>query len=166
MHSAAAAARALDNLRRLVRALRISSHAIERRAAVTGAQLFVLRELAAEPAVSIRRLADRTLTDPSSVSVVVARLAERGLVARRRDPDDGRRVVLSLTRRGRGLLARAPEPVQVRLVAAIRALPPARLRPFDQVLTSLVRAIDADGGAPPMFFDDEPRRRRSRRAGQ
>jgi DNA-binding MarR family transcriptional regulator len=159
MQSAAAAARALDNLRRLVRALRVSSHAIERRAAITGAQLFVLRELAAEPDISIRRLADRTLTDPSSVSVVVARLVERGLVGRRRDPADGRRVVLSLSRRGHILLARAPEPVQVRLVAALRALPPARLRPFDQVLASLVRAIDGQPGAPPMFFDDEPRRR-------
>lgn len=162
MHSAAAAARALDNLRRLVRALRVSSHAIERKAAVTGAQLFVLRELAAGPEVSIRRLAARTLTDPSSVSVVVARLVERGLVARRRDPADGRRVVLSLTRRGRALLARAPEPVQVRLVAAIRALPASRLRPFDQVLAQLVSAVDAGGGAPPMFFDDEPRRRGAR----
>lgn len=159
MHSDAAAGRVLDNLRRLVRALRVSSHAIERRAAVTGAQLFVLRELAAEPDVSIRRLAARTLTDPSSVSVVVARLVERGLVARRGDPDDRRRVLLSLTRRGRTLLARAPEPVQVRLVAALRALPPARLRPFDQVLAGLVRAVDAGGGAPPMFFDDEPRGR-------
>jgi len=162
MQSAAAAARALDNLRRLVRALRVSSHAIERRATVTGAQLFVLRELAAEPDISIRRLATRTLTDPSSVSVVVARLVERGLVARRRDPADGRRVVLSLTRRGRALLARAPEPVQVRLVAAIRALPADRLRPFDQVLAQLVRAIGAEQGAPPMFFNDEPRRRTTR----
>ncbi len=162
MHSDAAAGRALDNLRRLVRALRVSSHAIERRASISGAQLFVLRELAAEPDVSIRRLAARTLTDPSSVSVVVARLVERGLVARRSDPDDRRRVLLSLTRRGRTLLARSPEPVQVRLVAALRALPPARLRPFDQVLAGLVRAIDAGGGAPPMFFDDEPRARRRR----
>lgn len=163
MHSDVAAGRALDDLRRLVRALRVSSHAIERRAAVTGAQLFVLRELASEPDVSIRRLAARTLTDPSSVSVVVARLAARGLVARRRDPDDRRRVVLSLTRRGRALLARSPEPVQVRLVAALRALPPARLRPFARVLAGLVRAIDGEAGAAPMFFDDEPRAgRRSR----
>jgi DNA-binding MarR family transcriptional regulator len=164
MQSAAAAARALDNLRRLVRALRVSSHAIERRATISGAQLFVLRALAADPDISIRRLAALTLTDPSSVSVVVARLVERGLVARRRDPADGRRVVLSLTRRGRALLARAPEPVQVRLVEAMRALPPARLRPFDQVLAQLVRAIGAEQGAPPMFFDDEPRRSGARRA--
>ena len=162
MHSHAAAGRALDNLRRLVRALRVSSHAIERQAAVTGAQLFVLRELDAEPDISIRQLAARTLTDPSSVSVVAARLVDRGLVARRRDPSDRRRVVLSLTRRGRSLLARAPEPVQVRLVAALRALPPAQLGPFERVLAGLVRAIDAGGGAPPMFFDEEPRARRQR----
>lgn len=165
MDSDRSAVRALDNLRRIVRALRVSAHVIERRTAVSGAQLFVLRQLADGPGASIRQLAGRTLTDPSSVSVVVARLVERGLVARRRDPADRRRVLLSLTRHGRAVLTNAPEPVQVRLVAALRRLPPARLRQLDASLAILVRAMDAGAGAPPMFFDDDHPRARKRRAG-
>src|SRR5262245_16678972 len=84
------AAHVLDSLRHIVRALRTSSHEVKRELGITGAQLFVLRELAAEPGISIRRLSERTLTDPSSVSVVAARLVERRFVARRRDRADAR----------------------------------------------------------------------------
>lgn len=155
----AAAAQVLDSLRRIVRVLRASTHAVERDLGITGAQLFVLRELAAEPGVSIRRLSERTLTDPSSVSVVAARLVDLGLVARRLDPADARRSALSLTSRGKALLARAPEPFQVRLARALRDLPRARLRRLNEDLAAVVREAGVDSGAPPMFFDEEPQRR-------
>ena len=153
------AAQVLDSLRRIVRALRIASHSVERELGITGAQLFVLRELAAEPRCSIRRLSTLTLTDPSSVSVVVSRLVKRGLIARRRDSTDARRTALSLTARGERLLSRASEPFQVHLVRALRTLPRARLRRLATDLTTVVREVGADEGAAPMFFDDEPRRR-------
>ncbi|HEY4157694.1 MAG TPA: MarR family winged helix-turn-helix transcriptional regulator [Polyangiaceae bacterium] len=158
-------ARILDNLRRIVRALRTSARDVERQLGIGGAQLFVLSELAAEPGISIRRLSERTLTDPSSASVVAARLVARRLVARRRDRQDARRSVLSLTPRGRALLARAPEPFQVRLVSALRGLPGARLRRLDLALTELVRVAGADRGAAPMFFSEESKepKRRTRR---
>ncbi|MHB1225004.1 MAG: hypothetical protein ACYC2G_13330, partial [Gemmatimonadaceae bacterium] len=43
--SAAEAAAAMDALRQLVRALRLSDTAVQRRAGITGAQLFVLHQL-------------------------------------------------------------------------------------------------------------------------
>jgi DNA-binding MarR family transcriptional regulator len=145
----------LDHLRRIVRALRVGAGG----PGMSSAQLFVLAALAAEPGASLRRLAARTLTDASSVSVVVARLVADGLVARRRDPADARRAVLSLTRRGAARLARAPEPVQTRLVAALRAQPAARLRAVDAALGAVVTSLGAGGGAAAMFFEEAPRRR-------
>lgn len=41
---------------------------------------------------------------PQSMGVTVAALLERGLVARERDPEDGRRIMLSVTAAGRDLL--------------------------------------------------------------
>ncbi len=38
---------------------------------------------------------------PQSMGVTVATLLERGLIARSRDPEDGRRIVLSITEEGR-----------------------------------------------------------------
>lgn len=153
------AARVLDSLRRLVRAIRVSAHSVEHELQIGGAQLFVLRELAAEPGCSIRRLSARTLTDPSSVSVVVARLVKRGLISCRQDSTDARRTELSLTARGEWLLARAGEPFQVRLVRTLQALPRARLRRLAADLATVVREVGAHEGAALMFFDDEPKRR-------
>ena len=128
---------ALQGLRRLVQGIRTTSYTVERKFGITGAQLFVLRELALEPGASIRRLADRTLTDPSSVSVVVGRLVARGLVARTRDTTDGRKSSLLVSKQGATLLARAPEPYQNRLVAVLHELPKARLRVLGDALRQL-----------------------------
>lgn len=151
-------AQVLDGLRRVVRALRTTSHAID---GVGGAQLFVLREVASEPGLSLKRLAERTLTDPSSVSVVVGKLVGRGLLARGKAPDDARRHVLTLTKTGTAVLARAPEPVQTRLVSAMAAMPGAEVWTLARSLSRLVRAAGLESGDAPMFFEDPgPARRR------
>src|SRR5579863_2031246 len=103
---------AVEALRKLVRLLRESAQVVEKRAGVTGAQLFVLRVLADHPGLSINELARRTMTHQSSVSVVVSRLVARGLVARVPAPDDRRRLIVSLTPRGRLVHRDAPAVAQ------------------------------------------------------
>lgn len=144
---------ALQGLRRLVQGIRTTSYTVERKFGITGAQLFVLRELALEPGASIRRLADRTLTDPSSVSVVVGRLVARGLVARTRDTTDGRKSSLLVSKKGATLLARAPEPYQNRIVAVLRELPKARLRMLGDALGQLADALELEHAEAPLFFE-------------
>lgn len=146
----------LRSLRQLVHGLRATSYAVEHNLGLTGAQLFVLRELAAEPDVSIRRLSERTMTDPSSVSVVVARLVQRRLVNRRRDPKDGRRSVLSVSKRGWAILERSPEPYQAKLFAALQALPRPRLRQLHVGLSALLGASGRTRSKAPLFFEDGP----------
>lgn len=152
---------ALQDLRRLVQGIRTTSYAVERSFGITGAQLFVLRELALEPGASIRRLADRTLTDPSSVSVVVGRLVARGLVARTRDATDGRKSALVVSKKGATLLARAPEPFQNRLVAVLSGLPKARLRVLGDALRQLADALQLEHTEAPLFFEATARSRKA-----
>jgi DNA-binding MarR family transcriptional regulator len=149
----------LRNLRMVVHGLRVTSHAVENQLGLTGAQLFVLRELDAEPHASIRRLSERTLTDPSSASVVVARLVKRGLVNRRSDPADGRRSVLSVSNRGRKILERSPEPYQAKLFAALQALPRQRLRQLHLGLSALLDGSKQGDRTAPFFFEDLPKSR-------
>jgi DNA-binding MarR family transcriptional regulator len=152
----------LDGIRRLVQFLRLSGRAAER-AGVSAAQLFVLQKLAEAPALSVNELAARTLTHQSSVSVVVQRLEERGLVARKRAGSDGRRVEVSLTRRGRQSLQRTPDASQSRLIAALGKLPLRERRSLAGALRGLLRVLDISGAAPPpMFFEEPPARRRAR----
>src|SRR5207245_392 len=114
----------MDALRRVVRARRVSTRAAERRFGISGAQLFVLEKLVEAPARSVDHLAARTLTDQSSVSMVLTRLEKRRLVVRRVSEEDARRVEIALTPAGRALARRAPEPAQERLVAGLRRLRP------------------------------------------
>lgn len=153
------AAAVVDSLRRVVHGLRVSAHVAENRLGVSGAQLFVLAELAAEPGCSIRRLSERTLTDPSSVSVVVSRLVKGGLVSRRTDPKDARASILTVTPRGRSVLRRAPEPYQARLIAGLRSISPQKLRQVRVALAELVQALGVARGAAPLFFEERPERR-------
>jgi DNA-binding MarR family transcriptional regulator/cytochrome c2 len=119
---------AMDALRRIVRALRLSAVEVERQAGISVAQLFVLQQLAHDAPRSINELAAATATDPSTVSGVVRRLLDAGLVSRKVASEDARRAEVSLTSKGAGLLARAPAVPQAKILRALSALPLERRR--------------------------------------
>jgi DNA-binding MarR family transcriptional regulator len=151
----------LNGLRRITQALRLSSSVVQDTLGITGAQLFVLHQLAACPGASLRELAVRTATDQSSVSVVVSRLVDAGHVARRISPSDARRTELTLTESGRWMLERAPELAQTRLVAALRAMPASQLRIAAGVLDRAARAIHPASEPAEMFFEPVSGKRRA-----
>ena len=146
-----------QGLRYLVHSLRVTAHSVERELGLTGAQLFVLGEIAAEPNLSVRRVSERTLTDPSSASVVVARLLKKALVKRRQDPTDRRKSLLAVTRKGQDVLARAPEPYQAKLVAALAAMPARRLHQLHLGLSALLETPATVDGSVPFFFEGAPK---------
>ena len=154
------ARRALDALRRLVGALRSSSRTAVRDAGVTGAQLFVLQQLADRPRQSISELADATRTRQNSVSDVIARLVKLGLVTRDVAADDARRAVVSLTRAGQAALRVSPPTAQSTLLAAFQALSQARRRTLAVALESWVEEAGLAKTPPTMFFE-KPRRSRA-----
>jgi DNA-binding MarR family transcriptional regulator len=145
----------MDSLRRIVRSFRISARAVESRLGISAAQLFVLHQLAEADAASIEELSARTLTHQSSVSVVVTRLAARGLVTRRTARDDARRSEIALTAAGRAMLRNAPEILQERLLRALARLRPRELRALVEQLGLLVAALELDADVAGMFFEDE-----------
>ena len=134
----------LDALRSIVRELRLASREAEQRVGVHGAQLHALRQLSDSPTMSLTELADRTHTDISSVSVVVSRLVEQGLVARKSADDDRRRLALALTARGRSLLRRAPETGSSRLLRAAAHLSDRAVHALANGLGKLVAGLDRD----------------------
>jgi MarR family transcriptional regulator, lower aerobic nicotinate degradation pathway regulator len=151
---------ALDALRRIVQGIRLSDTRAERHTGLSGAQLFVLQQLADQPAQSLNELALRTRTHQSSVSTVVTRLVGRGLVSRRRADDDGRRLVLELSPAGRDLRTGAPETAQTRLIGALERLPRPALAALTAHLEALVTALGMEAEPAPLFFEspEEPGR--------
>jgi DNA-binding MarR family transcriptional regulator len=152
--------RILDSIRRLVRMLRVSDRQAQAELGVSGAQLFVLSELGKTPALSLNDLAARTLTDQSSVSVVVTRLVEAGLVTRDRDARDARRLVLNLTRSGRALLQHAPPVAQERLLGVFDRLADGERKRFADTFEEIVDSAGGDDGPAPMFFEEDAAARR------
>jgi len=159
--------RVLDSIRRIVRLLREGTRASEDAVGLSAAQLFVLQKLDPAVPLSLNELAARTLTHQSSVSVVVSRLVERGLVLRRPAADDARRLELLPTKRGLALRDRAPAPSQERVIAAVATLSPKQQRELADHLERLVEALGVGARAAPMLFVDEPaaRPRRAKKRG-
>lgn len=147
------AARAMDALRRLVRALHVSTHSLEREFGLSAAQLFVLRQLAVTPRASLSDVASRARTSQSSASEVVAVLVRRSLVARSRASDDRRRAELTLTAKGRAILARAPVTVQEELIAGFERLDAHEQRALVDGVEAWLAAAGLEGVPSTMFFE-------------
>jgi DNA-binding MarR family transcriptional regulator len=145
--------RALDALRRLVRALSASAHGTGR--GVTGAQLFVLRQIGATPGISVDALARRTFARQSTVSEVVARLTAAGFVTRARSAADARRVELALSAAGRRIVRRndAGPTAQERLAAALERLGPRQRRALADSLEAWLVEAQLTGTPATMFFE-------------
>ena len=148
-------------LRRIVRYLRLADREVENACGLSVASLFVLNQLADSPALSIAEIAERSLTDPSSVSTVVARLVERTLVVRTPSRSDRRRVELTLTARGRKLVLTAPRVPQLVMLEALRAMSAKKRAEIARALESLASAIGANAVEPRMLFEDDHHARRA-----
>jgi MarR family transcriptional regulator, lower aerobic nicotinate degradation pathway regulator len=160
----------LDGLRRITSQLRRADRQAEQRLGISGAQLFTLEQLGRSPAQSINQLAELTRTHQSSVSVVVRRLVERGLAARRQADDDARRVELRITAAGQALLRRSPATPQARLIQALERMPSTARSRLGELLEHMVEEMGASREPAAMFFEEgqrtgggKPRRRRARR---
>jgi DNA-binding MarR family transcriptional regulator len=153
---------AIDALRRIVQILRASAGAAQHDFGLTGAQLFVLEELGATPGMSVGELAARTFTHQSSVSLVVQRLVQRGLVVKAGAREDRRRVELRVTNAGRAIIRRAPHVAQRRLLEGIADLRTPDRRVLAHALRAVATHMGRDHGAAPMLFEGRRRRARGR----
>src|SRR5262245_45120580 len=109
----------LDALRRIIQALRGEHGSPHADRGLTTAQRFALQQIAEHPHSSVNQIAALTFTHQSSVSVVIGRLVERGLVAKVTAASDRRSQVMEVTATGRQLLRRDVPLIQERLIAGI-----------------------------------------------
>lgn len=147
--------RIADSVRRIVRALRLASRRAEARFGLTSAQLFVLQALKDGSSLTVNELAERTYTHQSSVSTVLTKLAERGLLSRTRSRSDARRKEVRIAAPGRRLLERHIELGQSRLFAGVAKLPRRERRTLAVLLEKLVRESGFAGLPAKMFFEEE-----------
>jgi DNA-binding MarR family transcriptional regulator len=147
--------RVMEGLRRVVRALSTSLRGSPRADGITGAQLFVLRQIAVAPGLSMNELAARTLARQSTVSEVVSKLTHRGLIARGMHATDARQAVLTLTVSGQHAIAGLDATTQERLADGLALLPSAQRTTLADGLEAWLAAAGLADHPAPMFFEGD-----------
>jgi DNA-binding MarR family transcriptional regulator len=131
--------------------LQVRSKRMERDIGLTGPQRLVVRLVARFPTISAGELASLLHVHKSTLTGVLQRLEERGLLLRKADAQDGRRVRLSLSARG----LKASRPTAGTVEASVRAVigraDASDLEGARRVLADLADAlmgVSGDGGEP------------------
>jgi DNA-binding MarR family transcriptional regulator len=110
---------------------------------LTATQLSALTSLQLAGALSPRELADVERVQPPTMTKIVAKLEERGLVGRTPHPTDGRQVILAATEAGREVLGRSDRVRDQWLAKRLAELSPEEretLRRAAEILQKVARA--------------------------
>ncbi|MEN3793022.1 MarR family transcriptional regulator [Fulvimarina sp. MAC3] len=106
---------------------------------LTYPQYLVMLVLWEETQQSVSQLGERLYLDSGTLTPLLKRLEASGFVERRRDPADERRVLISLTERGRGLRAEADR--MVTNLAEATCASASELERFDAQLDHYINAL-------------------------
>lgn len=97
-----------QSLRRLQHAGEVHAKRLARFGGLTPMQLMILQVLAGEPRLTASELSGQVSLSAATLSGMLERLEEGGLLHRQRDDQDRRRQWLLLSERGRELVKQAP----------------------------------------------------------
>lgn len=114
---------------------------IEETCAISGSQLWVIREVSAAPGIGVSALAHKLSIHQSTCSQLVETLVGRGLLAKVRRGNDQRRVGLTLKKSAAKLLAAAPRPTEGILPQALSELPNQSLLTLRKQLNRLIAEL-------------------------
>lgn len=112
----------LIGLRRVIRAIDLHSKRLIKTASVTGPQLRLLQLIRQNAGASIKHLAQEMSLSQATVTTIIDRLENRGILSRVRSDQDKRKVHLVLTEEGNAILAKAPAALQDEFIARFEQL--------------------------------------------
>lgn len=137
----------LGKFRIIIRAAQRHSAAIQKQCGVSGAQLWVMQEIADAPGLRVGELAERMAIHQTTTSNLLDGLEKRGYLKKSRDDADQRVVNLLLTASGTRILRKAPSPARGLLPEALAKLDPKKRAKLDAGLQALLEVIgEADNG--------------------
>jgi DNA-binding MarR family transcriptional regulator len=122
-------------------ALERLSNQMERKIGITAPQRFIVRCVGKYPGMTAGQLASILHLDRGSVSAALRRLEQQGILKRRRDPRDGRRVTLGLTAKGRTFDVSRSGTVESAVVHLLEASSKAEIETARTVLRRLSAAL-------------------------
>jgi DNA-binding MarR family transcriptional regulator len=128
----------LEQFRIIVKSIKRHYQDVERRAGLSGAQLWALAQVAENPGAKVGELARALAIHQSTASNLLRALEKQGLVTRQRHGRDQRQVQLFASRKGLKLLKGAPRPLIGVLQQALSELSASRLHALHAELARVI----------------------------
>jgi len=113
---------ALVSIRQILRATELHGKALRVATGLKTSQLLVLQALEDSPDLTVGEITAQVHMAQATVTMIVAKLEDQGLVTRTRGTSDKRKVFVNLTDAGRKILDRAPEALHQRFAEQFEPL--------------------------------------------
>jgi DNA-binding MarR family transcriptional regulator len=130
---------------RIEHGLQSRSKQMEAAIGITGPQRLVLRLVDQFPGLSAGALAHIARLHPSTITGIVQRLVDKGLLARKGNSEDRRRVELRVRPGAKPFTRRSPTTIEVAVARALARVPAAHISQTRSVLTAIACALESDG---------------------
>lgn len=157
---------ALIALRRILRVTELNSRKLADQSELTASQLILLQQVAENGSVLPSAIAKSVGLKQATVTVLVNKLESAGLVSRRRDTQDRRRVWIDITEAGLATLQKSPDLLQDRFANGFGALEEWEQSMIITALERIANLLDAEAieAAPVLDVGDLDRLIESERA--
>ena len=129
-------------IRKLVQGGELYTKELDKKYQVSAPQLSCLLALSDQGPMPPSQIAKYIMVNSSTITGIIDRLEQKGLVQRSRISQDRRVITVSLTKKGNALVRTAPPPLQKKIVEGLKRLPPQEVDEIVQVLTKLATMMD------------------------
>ncbi len=145
----------LQKFRIIVSAAQKYSQRVEKQLGVTGAQLWIMKEIDVSPGLRVGEVAKKLAIHQTTASNLLDALEKKEMVCKTRLATDQRIVNLTLTDKGRFILLKAPEPVRGLLPEALLQMNRSDLEQLGSsmdVLLKSIQQVDEEFALQPLPF--------------
>jgi DNA-binding MarR family transcriptional regulator len=129
-------------IRRLIQAKELYTKELNKKYQVSASQLNCLLALYENGPLPPSQIARHIMVKSSTVTGIIDRLEQKGLVNRSRKSRDRRVITVELTGSGRTLAENAPPPIQQKVLEGLERLPQSEMEKIVLGLNMLTRMLD------------------------
>jgi len=129
-------------IRRLMQAGELFTKELNKTYQVSAPQLHCLLALNENGPLPPSRIARHIMVKSSTVTGIIDRLEQKGLVYRIRNSPDRRVITIQLTEAGKELAQNAPPPIQHKIVDGLKKLPEGEIKQIILSLSKLTHMLD------------------------
>jgi DNA-binding MarR family transcriptional regulator len=127
------------SIRRLIQAKELYTKELNKKYQISASQLNCLLALHENGPLPPSQIAKHIMVNSSTVTGIIDRLEQKGLVERWRSSPDRRVITIYLTEAGTKLAEHAPPPIQQRVLDGIKRLSPDEIQ---RIVKSLIKLTD------------------------